>query len=44
VAAQLGWAEWLGVEPLGRPAERGHVQTFERGHLAKRPEAGAKLL
>src|SRR6266498_908051 len=28
-------AEWLGVEPLGRPAERGHVQTFEHAHLAK---------
>jgi hypothetical protein len=34
VAAQLGRAEWLGVEPLGRPAERGHVQTFAHGHLA----------
>ena len=26
VAAQLGGAEWLGVEPPGRPVERGHVQ------------------
>jgi hypothetical protein len=30
---QLGGAEWLGVEPLGRPAERGHVHTCEYGHL-----------
>ena len=44
VAAQLGGAEWLGVEPLGRPAERGHVHTPEHGHLAKRPEAGADLV
>jgi hypothetical protein len=29
VTAQLGGAEWLGVEPPGRPAELGHVQTFE---------------
>jgi hypothetical protein len=27
-------ARRLGVEPLGRPAERGHVHTFaEQGHL-----------
>ena len=26
-ATQLGGAEWLGIEPLGRSAERGHVQT-----------------
>ena len=25
VAAQLGGAEWLGIEPPGRPVERGHV-------------------
>src|SRR5215207_1936034 len=40
-AAQLGGAEWLGVEPPGRPADRGHVQTFGHGHLAKRLEPGA---
>ena len=28
--AQPGGTEWLGVEPLGRPVERGHLQTFER--------------
>ena len=44
VAAQLGGAERLGVEPLGRPAERGHVQTFEDRHLAKRPEPRADLV
>ena len=33
--AQLGRAEWLGVEPLGRSVERGHVQTVEHGQLAK---------
>ena len=32
LAAQPGGAERLGVEPLGRPAERGHVQTLERRH------------
>ena len=31
-ALQLGGAEWLGVEPLGRAGERGHVHTFEQGH------------
>ena len=35
LAAQLGGAQWLGVGPPGRPAERGHVQTFEHAHLAK---------
>ena len=35
VAAQLGGAEWLGVEPLGRPAERGHVQTVEHEDWAE---------
>jgi hypothetical protein len=29
---QLGRAEWLGVEPLGRAGERGHMHTFEKGH------------
>ena len=29
VAAQLGGAEWLGVEPLGRPVERRHMQPLE---------------
>ena len=32
VAVQLGGAEWLGVEPLGRAGERGHAHTFEQGH------------
>jgi hypothetical protein len=27
LSTRLGGAEWLGVEPLGRPAERGHVHT-----------------
>ena len=47
-ALQLGGAEWLGVEPPGRPAEGGHVQlferhaqTFEHGHLAARREQDA---
>jgi len=44
VTAELGGAKWLGVEPLGRPAERGHVETFEHGHLANRPERGAHFL
>jgi hypothetical protein len=43
VAAQFGGAEWLGVEPLGRPAERGHVHTLEHGQLSKRSEARAEL-
>jgi hypothetical protein len=38
VAAQLGGAERLGVEPPGRVAERGHAQAFEHGHLAERFE------
>ena len=29
--AQLGGAERVGIEELGRPAERGHVQTGEHG-------------
>ena len=29
VGAQLGGAEWLGAEPLGRPAKRGHVQPLD---------------
>src|SRR5436305_3625581 len=33
VAAQLGGAERLGVEPLGRAAERGHVHACEYRHL-----------
>src|SRR3954467_8293489 len=28
---QLGGPEWLGVEPLGRAGERGHVHTFGEG-------------
>ena len=51
MAAQLGGAEWLGVEPLGRPTERGHVQTFERpvqtvehGRLAELSQPRADLL
>jgi hypothetical protein len=32
VAVQLGGAEWLGVEPLGRAGERGQMHTFEQGH------------
>ena len=43
MAAQLGGAEWLGVEPPGRPAERGHVHPFEDAHLAKRPERRSDL-
>jgi hypothetical protein len=43
VAAQLGGAEWLGVEPAGRPAEQGHVQRFEHSYLPKRPERRANL-
>jgi hypothetical protein len=35
VAAQLGAAERLGDEPLGRPAERRLVPSVGRGHLAK---------
>ena len=35
MAAQLGGAEGLGVEPLGRAGERGHVHTFGRGHLQR---------
>ena len=42
-STQLGGAEWLGVEPLGRPAERGHVHTCEYGHLAKRAQPRAQL-
>jgi hypothetical protein len=30
-AAQLGGAEWLGVEPLSRPIERGHLQMIGHG-------------
>ena len=33
MAAQPGGVEWLGVEPLGRPAERRHVKTVEDGQL-----------
>jgi hypothetical protein len=43
VAAQLGGAEWLGVEPAGRPAEQGHVHTSEHGYLPKRSERRANL-
>ena len=32
VAPQLGEAEWLRVEPLGRTGERGHMHTFEQRH------------
>lgn len=34
VAVQLGGAEWLGVEPPGRPAKRGDMQTV--GHRSSR--------
>jgi hypothetical protein len=30
-AAEVSGAEWLGIEPLGRAGERGHVHTFEQG-------------
>jgi hypothetical protein len=40
---KLGGAEWLGIEPLGAPAERGHVHAGEHGHLAKRPEGRTYL-
>ena len=30
LAAQPGGAEWLGVEPLGRPVELRHVNTLEQ--------------
>jgi hypothetical protein len=30
---QIGGAEWLDSEPLGRAAERGQMHTFEQGHL-----------
>ena len=33
VAAQLVWAQRLRPQPLGRPAERGHVHPFEHAHL-----------
>jgi hypothetical protein len=42
-ALQLGGAEWLRVEPLGRPVESRDAQTTEYGHLAELPEAGADL-
>jgi hypothetical protein len=32
VTLQLGRAEWLGVEPLGRAGERGQMHTLEQGH------------
>ena len=41
VAAQLGGAEWLGVEPPGRPAKRRHVQWAGHGRLAKAPKCRA---
>jgi hypothetical protein len=31
VAAKLGGAEWLRVEPPGRTGERGQMHTFEHG-------------
>src|SRR5688500_1727872 len=54
VAAELGGAEWLGVEPLGRAGERGHVHTFEqamaseaigtsRGRLRRAARAAPRL-
>ena len=38
LAAQLGGAERLGVEPLCRPAELGDALALEDAHLPKRPE------
>ena len=35
VAAQPGGAEWLGVEPRGRPVERGHVQATSNTVIAR---------
>ena len=48
MALQLGGTERLGVEPPGRPAERGHLQRRDvqrRDHdaLAQGPEPGAEL-
>jgi hypothetical protein len=40
-APELGGAERRGVEPLGRPAERGHVHRRDHGHLPERPERRA---
>ena len=41
VAAQLGGAERLGVEPRGRPAERGHVHMRGHGWRRQRSELNA---
>ena len=35
VAVQPGRAEWLGVEPLGCPAERGHAHMREHGRSSE---------
>ena len=35
VPAQLGGAEWVGVDPPGRPIERGHVHTRENAHILR---------
>src|SRR4051794_35765401 len=42
--AQLGGAEWPGVEPLGCPAEGGDAHMREHGHLAQGPEPRANLV
>ena len=43
MAAQLGGAEWLGVEPPGRPVEGRHVHPLEDAHLAKALERRSDL-
>jgi hypothetical protein len=40
MAPQLGGAERLGIEPRGRPAERGHVHMCEHGHLTEQSGRG----
>jgi hypothetical protein len=37
---ELGGAEWLGIEPPGRPAERRHAETAEHGHLTNPRRTG----
>src|SRR6266542_725094 len=39
-ALELGGAEWLGVEPPSRPAERRHAETAEHGHLTNSRRLG----
>ena len=41
MAPQLGGAEWLGVEPRGRPAERGHVHMRPNTARRQRSELNA---